>query len=87
MFEFVDCHRCGFTFEVNRKRKKLRMLCQSCRVTRATTIKTEDKSCLPWHGNFAVDLVTPVDDEGYEVHPGIRTCGNNDCVQTAHLEG
>ena len=87
MDEFVTCNRCGQTFEINRKRKKLRMFCESCRVTRATTIKKENSVCLPWHGNFGLDMITPVDEDGYPVMPGERTCGNKDCVAPAHVKG
>ena len=87
MDEFVTCIRCGFTFEVNRKRKKLRMSCESCRVTRATTIQNGNLRCLPWHGGFDYDLVTPIDEDGQRVLPGIRICGKNDCVQPAHVKG
>lgn len=87
MFEFVDCYKCGNTFEVNRKRRKLRMLCESCRVTKATTIRKDDRVCLPWHGNFGKDLLTPIDEEGYPILPGIRECGNRDCVQATHVKG
>jgi len=85
--EFVDCARCGFTFAVNRKRKKLRMLCESCRVNKATTIQSGDLKCLPWHGKFDNDMKTPVDDNGDPVLAGRRICGNADCVSPSHVEG
>jgi hypothetical protein len=31
-------------------------------------------------------MLTPVDDDGLEVLPGIRTCGNSDCVSPAHVK-
>jgi hypothetical protein len=31
-------------------------------------------------------MLTPVDDDGLEVLPGIRTCGNLDCVSPAHVK-
>jgi hypothetical protein len=85
--EFVTCVRCGMTFEINRKRKKLRMLCESCRVTKATTIQNGDSKCLPWHGGFDLDMITPINEDGEPVLPGMRVCGNKDCVQPAHVKG
>jgi hypothetical protein len=85
--EFVTCARCGQTFEVNRKRRKLRMHCDSCKVTKATTIQYGEFRCLPWHGNYDIDMVTPVDEDGLQVLPGIRVCGKIDCVQPAHVKG
>jgi hypothetical protein len=87
MDEFVQCIRCGTTFLVNRKRKKLRMHCDSCRVTRATTIQQGDFKCLPWHGRFDNDMTTPIDDNGEQVIPGERLCGNLDCVNSSHVKG
>jgi hypothetical protein len=42
--------------------------------------------CLPWHGGFAVDDVTPIDDDGAAVLPGVRLCGHNDCVNISHIQ-
>jgi len=40
---------------------------------------------LPWHGGFAGDDVTPLDDDGRLVLPGVRGCGHNDCVNPSHI--
>ena len=87
MYEFVDCNRCGATFLINRKRKKLRMFCESCRVQKANTIQSGDTKCLPWHGRFDADMVTPIDDHGNPIMQGERNCGNLDCVAPSHLKG
>jgi hypothetical protein len=50
-------------------------------VTQATKIG----DCLPWHGSFDVDLVTPIDEDGNEVMPGLRSCGKRDCVNSNHV--
>jgi len=42
---------------------------------------------MPWHGRFAADEITPVDDDGKPVFPGVRSCGHNDCVNVAHVIG
>ena len=49
------------------------------------TVHTEKGKCLPWHGGFAKDDVTPLDDDGRLVLPGVRGCGHNDCVNPSHI--
>jgi hypothetical protein len=61
------------------------MLCESCRVTKATTIQLGELKCLPWHCNYDLDMVSPVYEEGYPVLPGIRVCGHKDCVNKDHI--
>jgi hypothetical protein len=46
---------------------------------------TENGKCIIWHGYFDVDQVTPVDEDGSPILPGIRSCGNKDCVNKAHV--
>lgn len=48
-------------------------------------VNSEKGKCIPWHGYFATDWVTPVDEEGQPYLPGIRTCGHSDCVNVAHI--
>lgn len=50
------------------------------------TVQSGEFKCLPWHGRFAEDLVTPIDDLGDVMLPGKRICGNLDCVLPAHIE-
>ena len=38
-------------------------------------------SVCPWHGFFAADEITPIDDDGKPIFPGVRSCGHNDCVE------
>lgn len=76
------CVRCGFVFEVNSTRRN-NDTCFSCRAKKQQKVG----ECLPWHGGFAEDLVTPVDEDGNEVLPGLRTCGNSDCVNGSHIVG
>lgn len=75
------CQRCGIAWEVHPSRKP-NIFCESCRAKRATKIS----DCLPWHGRFGADQVTPITEDGSEVMPGIRTCGHADCVNRDHLE-
>ena len=51
------------------------------------TVHTKQGKCLPWHGGFAADDITPLDDEGKPVLPGVRGCGHNDCVNPSHIIG
>jgi hypothetical protein len=62
------------------------MLCQSCKARKVTVIETPNQRCLPWHGQFGYDMVTPVDELGNPVLPGERVCGNLDCVEVAHIK-
>lgn len=51
-------------------------------------MKTVDKDgdkCIPWRGRFDVDLITPIDDNGGVVKPGLRTCGARDCMNNRHI--
>ena len=75
------CLRCGMFWEVHPSRKP-NDYCESCRARRATKVST----CLPWHGRFAADFVTPIYEDGTPVMPGRRTCGNADCCNREHLE-
>jgi len=85
--ERAICSRCGFSWVVNKnKRQKPRPLCRSCRARKAATVQEGEFRCLPWHGRFAQDMVTPIDDDGKEFMPGKRVCGNSDCVLDSHIE-
>lgn len=50
------------------------------------TVDSKLGKCLPWHGYFASDESTPVDDTGEPYLPGVRLCGNNDCIEKSHIE-
>lgn len=81
------CPRCGFEWHVAKnKRRKGRPLCESCRARRASTVGAKNDKCLPWHGYFGDDMITPVDEDGNEVLPGTRSCNNADCVNHMHIE-
>jgi hypothetical protein len=83
----VQCERCGYQWTVSSRRGKI-VLCASCRARKVQTITlTDDGKCFPWAGRFAADEVTPVDDDGVPVFPGVRGCGHNDCVNVAHVIG
>ena len=54
--------------------------CQSCRARKQTKIG----DCLIWQGNYAEDMVTPINEYGEPVMDGIATCGHSDCVSPEH---
>lgn len=57
-------------------------VCESCRSRKQYKVK----DCIVWHGNFDIDLTTPIDSDGKEIMPGVRNCGKSDCVNPAHIE-
>jgi len=60
--------------------------CASCRAGRAKTINGSLGKCHPWHGEFDMDEVTPLTDDGVAMLPGYRKCGKQDCVNPDHIE-
>ena len=79
----VTCERCGYEWTINSIRKDT-ILCSSCRATKVLTVHTIHGKCVPWHGEFAKDMVTPIDHQGELVMPGKRSCGHADCVNPRH---
>lgn len=75
------CVRCGIVWEVNTSRKN-HDLCESCRARKRQKVS----QCIDWHGHYADDMITPVDDDGLTVLPGKRSCGKSDCVNPAHVK-
>jgi len=55
----IQCERCGFEWDLNSTRQKT-VLCASCRARKVQTVHTKKGKCLPWHGGFAGDDVTPL---------------------------
>jgi len=80
----VECTRCGYEWEVTTVRKN-HNLCASCRARKVQSVHTVKGKCIPWHGHFAPDQITPVDDDGEIVMPGLRACGHSDCVSPNHV--
>jgi len=80
----IECERCGYLWEINAIRKRVN-LCVSCRARKVQTVHTGQGKCIPWHGYFARDEMTPVDDDGKPVLPGERSCGRKDCVAPGHV--
>jgi len=77
----TQCLRCGITWVESTSRKN-NDLCKDCRARKMQKID----GCIVWHGHYAYDFITPVDDEGEPVLQGIRICGKVDCVNPSHIE-
>jgi hypothetical protein len=82
----VQCERCGYEWSVSSRRGKF-ILCASCRARKVQTISAKEGKCMPWHGRFAADEITPVDDDGQPMFPGIRQCEKQDCCNPQHVIG
>jgi hypothetical protein len=74
-----QCPRCGIVWEINTTRKPPET-CGSCRARKQTKIG----DCLIWQGNYAEDMVTPINEDGELVIQGVPTCGHLDCVNSDH---
>jgi len=79
---YEPCERCGWLRQVQPSRKTQKKICRSCSVKRLQRVG----ECIPWHGHYGTDMVTPVDEDGNEVKPGKRLCDNLDCVNPKHIE-
>jgi len=81
----VICERCGFQWALKSSRQKS-VLCKSCRAKRTLTVHTDNGKvkCLPWGGMFLSE-VYPIRDDGTFILPGVRRCGNTDCVNASHV--
>lgn len=48
-------------------------------------VTTDYGKCIPWHGQFASDWTTPLDENGKPFLFGERLCKNLDCVNPEHV--
>ena len=81
----VICEQCGWSWVVNlEKRNRTDLLCFSCRAKPSNVIQYGGLRCVPWNGDFADDMVTPVLN-GEPFMPGERVCKHSDCVNPKHL--
>lgn len=82
----ATCARCGYRWVVPRiKIGETGLLCRSCRASKKTVIESGEFRCIPHHGDFDSDLVTPMLN-GNLYLPGKRICGKTDCVNVSHIE-
>lgn len=78
------CRRCGWSWLLaESKRRSGFMLCDSCRVRPALSIRYGSARCLPWRGDFSL-LDEPLL-RGVLFLPGVRLCGHRDCVNPNHV--
>lgn len=83
--ERLVCGRCGFSWvPVSVKRVVGRVLCVSCRVRPALSVKYGLDRCVPWRHDFD-ELDRPIV-QGVLFMPGERLCGHSDCVNGEHLK-
>ncbi len=86
----VDCQQCGYRYEVHQRnmtadRVTEWWLCKSCKAKPVTKCHYGNDFCIPWQGDFDLDLMVCLDDDGKPYKRGPRTCGHADCVRSAHL--
>lgn len=88
----TDCQRCGYTYVFNvkcfvptRRSKSAWYLCKSCKAKPMKVVNYGTDFCVPWQGDFDLDLMVCLDSAGRPYKPGPRTCGHADCVRKAHL--
>ena len=83
------CRRCGYPDDGGHISKRVErgqdQLCASCAAQPAKTVKSDYGICRPWDGEFDQDD-NPVDNQGNLYRPGVRLCGNSDCVAKKHIE-
>jgi len=79
------CDRCGFVWH-RRQPRFVNGLCSSCCALQQKVLVAKRSSCKPWQGRFASDDVTPIHANGHRVLPGLRNCGNSDCVNPKHIK-
>jgi hypothetical protein len=85
------CERCGVkqdatTVPGEKTTRRRSPLCESCQAKPATTVVTAYGRCRPHKGPFD-DNDNPLDEfTGEPYRPGIRLCGNRDCIELKHIE-
>jgi hypothetical protein len=83
------CHRCGHEWEFWRRyieRGYDYTLCESCKAKPTRKVSTSrNEYCMPWKGDIDLDTMQPIDGKGRLVKPGVRTCGNSDCMRITHI--
>ena len=86
------CARCGqeiagYVIYARERRNSDKKVCSDCSAGKRTQERHGNLVCVPWQGEIDLDTLTPIDNKGLPYMPGIRTCGRNDCVNTAHVFG
>lgn len=80
----VVCRRCGWSWLLAESRRRVEfMLCESCRVRPALSVRYGSDRCVPWRGDFDEEDQPML--KGQYFLPGVRSCGHRDCVNPHHL--
>lgn len=87
-FMRTTCNTCGkiFDFRVEYLRRSTydTSKCKDCKAKPVSVVKSKLGLCTPHKGEFDWETMTPMKN-GKPYKPGIRKCGNADCVARAHL--
>jgi hypothetical protein len=91
--DFIACTRCGIEIIYNTIAKRVSRgntdgRCRDCVATESGKGGSNLRGpeiCNPWRGDFDLDTMQPLKDNGQPHMPGIRTCGNADCCNKAHV--
>ena len=83
-----QCVRCGYAedlaFLERRKERRQEILCRSCLARPVREIKSNFGICRPHRGDFDYND-NPLDRWGKLFRPGVRLCGNRDCIEPTHI--
>lgn len=84
----TTCQTCGsiFDFRVEYLRRSSydTTKCKDCKAKPVNVVKTKFGLCTPHKGDFDWDTMQPLKD-GKPYLPGIRKCGNADCIARKHV--
>lgn len=82
----ADCIRCGYADEAITKRVERggQPICNSCAARPAQRVQTKYGTCRPHRGLFD-NFDNPLDPNGSPYRPGVRLCGNSDCIERSHI--
>lgn len=85
----ATCERCGFIWSFPSRylfgRNYNTELCVNCKAVPVARVSRDGITCKPWDGEIDLDSMQPIDDDGNPYMPGVRTCGNSDCVFRSHV--
>lgn len=84
------CRQCGYEYETWGRymlpdRNTKWYLCKSCNYQPSEIVRYGKDWCLAWQGDFDLEWLLCLDDDGKPVKVGPRSCGHWDCVRKEHL--
>jgi hypothetical protein len=83
VYQFAQCVRCGYRWEITAKRNNLLAKCASCKTIKRERIEYDDETCLAWQGDF--DREDNPIMNGVLYLPGFRICQHRDCCNVNHI--